>query len=827
MKANEKNKILEKVSNKKDHLSPQINNKREYVDHFSPTVDGKSQKVNQFSSTNSKNVDQFSTTFEGEIPNVDLSQSPLNSEGEKQDSKIPSQSLHNKELDSDLLEGTFREQPQSLVDRSQNDRIYLTPPEEIKTFDLSIIPVSSQKKPFSEWKQYQNELAPYQGWREHFCNGGYVGIICGRISGNLECIDIDTKNDPRKTIFDEYIEIIPPELLRKLIIRTTPSGGYHLLYRCPLGVIDSNQKLAHSQVGEVILETRGERGYFATHLNQYRTIRGDFDLALFNIDIPEITPVEREILLELARSLDRKPPSGKTFTYGEPAIEKFNQEFDIIDLFLAHGWTTHNEDPEKVTLTRPDSNAPYSGYYFRKGRVFICFSTSTNFKVQKPYNNFQILKVLEGGDDYHRTLRLLPGYGYELSKTREKITPDDIAEYLNKRGVRYDQFRQDLIYKGRIIDEVTYNTLYLQLCRDLEREIPRVKFESVIKSLFIDQYNPIKDFISRYSDRNPKGTFGRWLDCLELNNQDLDPDVVLHFFRKWYVGMVGQSLDGLFPNEFFLALLSQEQGIGKTTLLRRYLLPEELKDYQAEHALSFTDDFKVLMGQVLLLIDDELDGRSFEQSQSFKNLLSIGENTTRRKYDRRISKIRRRASFAGSGNSLKVVKELGERRIIPLEVVRIDHKKLDQLDLVDMFIEAYNLFSEGFEYSFQSGDKVLLDQLYGNHIQESDLDLIIQDVMDPPEEDGDIFYITNLDIVNTLSTLFPNSTRRINTPNVGKKMAEQGFQSKRVGRKKITTYLIGGNSRIIEMLDSECQSWRLMISNLNQGQDDKKSIDAK
>jgi hypothetical protein len=282
------------------------------------------------------------------------------------------------------------------------------------------------------------------------------------------------------------------------------------------------------------------------------------------------------------------------------------------------------------------------------------------------------------------------------------------------------------------------------------------------------------------------------------------------------IGLVAQALDGPFPNEFFLALLSQKQGIGKTTLLRNYLLPEGLREYQAEHALTFTDDFKVLMGQVILLIDDEMDGRSYEQSQSFKNILSTGVNTTRRKYDRRISNIKRRASFAGSGNGLKVVKERGERRIIPIEVVAIDRDKLNQLDLVDMFIEAYNLFQQGFEYSFQPEDKALLDQLYREHTQESDLDLIIQDMMDLPGEDEDVFYITNLDVVNTLSIKYPNSTRRINTPNVGKKMAEHGFRSKRVGRKKITTYLIGGESRIIEMLDENCQSWRLLTDLINK-----------
>jgi hypothetical protein len=711
----------------------------------------------------------------------------------------------------------IREQAKQLINKNTNSNNNLPPlnGEELHGYnplELSIIPVSSQKIPYTAWKQYQKEIAPYREWRTHFGNGGYVGIITGKVSGHLECIDVDVKNDPNKTIWEEYESLIPEDLFQKLLIQTTPNEGYHVLYKCPEVEIDRNLKLAHAESGEVILETRGEGGYFCHHLKDYRVIRGDFDLVNFNINIPIISKEEREILLDLARSLDRTPrEKSSTFQgYSEPAIERFNAEFNVIPLFEKQGWSLYSEDQDKIKLTRPGSSAPFSAYYFKKDKIFICFSPSTPFKVQQAYNHFQILKVLEGEDDYHKTLRLLPGYGFELQKSTSKISPDEIAEHLNHRGVRYDLFRQDLIFQGEIITETVYNTLYLELCKDLGKDVPRSKFETVIKSKFIQQYHPIREFISQHSDRDPHDTFAKWVECLEMKNKDIDPKVIIHFFRKWYVGLIAQALDGPFPNEYFLALLSQKQGIGKTILLRNYLLPEELKDYQAEHSLSFSDDFKVLMGQALLITDDEMDGRSYEQSQSFKNILSTGMNTTRRKYDRRISSIKRRASFAGSGNQLKVVREKGERRIIPIEVVAIDRDKLNRLDLVDMFIEAYNLFLQGFEYSFQPDDKALLDQLYDDHIQESDLDLIIQDTMDHSEKDGDVFYITNLDIVNTLSTLYPNSTRRINTPNVGKKMAEHGFISKRVGRKKITTYLIGGESRIIEMLDENCQSWRLL-----------------
>ncbi|MBA7555243.1 hypothetical protein ES705_47899 [subsurface metagenome] len=64
-------------------------------------------------------------------------------------------------------------------------------------------------------------------------------------------------------------------------------------------------------------------------------------------------------------------------------------------------------------------------------------------------------------------------------------------------------------------------------------------------------------------DRHPVGTFEKWLDCMVLKNKSVNKDIVLEFLKKWYVGMIAQALDGEYPNEFFLTLISTEQGIAK------------------------------------------------------------------------------------------------------------------------------------------------------------------------------------------------------------------------------------------------------------------------
>ena len=702
---------------------------------------------------------------------------------------------------------------------------------------LSIIPVASNKIAIKPWAKYQREIAQISVWHSHFNNQGTVGIITGQVSGHLECIDIDIKNDPQKTIINEYAILIPEDLLKRLIVQSTPSGGLHYIYRCPEATIEKSQKLALHTDKTVIIETRGEAGYFCTSKVKNKILQGKFNLETLDIDIPVITAEERKFLLETAKSLNRYIPvkrdksskddgdkSSKnemSFVYSEPAINEFNNKYCIVELFTKHGWTIVNEDDQRYYLLRSGSSAQHSGYYNKDSKTFTCFSTSTDFKPEKPYNNFQILQILEGKDDYKTTLRLLPKYGFQVDVKSDKVSADDIAGHLNGLGVRYDGFIQDLTFNGKIIEEMDYNTLYIDLKKHFNKEIPRTRFEETIKSHYLITINPIVDFVEKNEDRNPVGTFDKWLDCIELRNKSIDKSYILHFLKKWYVGMIAQALDGEFPNEFFLTLISTEQGIGKTTLLRNYTLPKELHGYRKEHSLSFDDDFKVLMSQALLIVDDEMDGRTYEADKTFKTVLSTKELTMRRKYDRRISTIKRRCSFAGSGNNLNVVREQQNRRIIPIEIQKIHFEKLNQIDYTDLFMEAYNLFKGGYQYSYQREDMNLLKHIYDDYVQKSDVDYILDEYLNHPETIGDIFNITNLDIVTCLANKFPMFSKRINVPTIGKLMNERGFDCIRKGKTRISCYVIGKQSRIIELLGNDAQSLRLNYGKyIGEGQDD-------
>jgi predicted P-loop ATPase len=666
---------------------------------------------------------------------------------------------------------------------------------------LSIIEVNKNKTPKGSWKEFQSKESPVENWYNHYLNDGYVGIITGQISENYEVIDIDSKNDPTNKITNDYINLIPQELFAKLQVVKTPNGGIHFRYRCPNAVIEKNQILAKHTDGAVLIETRGEGGYVCHHITDYKVVQGDFDLVRMQYSIPEIKPEERELLLTTARSLDRMVSLAKEpFQYKEFAINKFNEEYDGVDLLTKNGWSSVEENNERILLLRPGSMAHHSGAYFTKSKVFFCFSTSTVFNVGKPYNNYQILQAVEGITDYRQTLSLLAYMGYPSetkAASKNKISDKEIASFLNESGIRYNTFIQEVTHNEKVLEELDNNTIFIQLCEHFQKEVSRQKFENVIKSHLITKEDPIQDFIEKYKSRKPVNAISKWVNCLKLKNENVPIDVVTYFVQKWYVGLIAQCLDGEYPNEFFLAILSTKQGVGKTTLLRKYTIPQELQAYRKEVSISDDEDFKLIMSQALLIIDDEMDGRTLNEDKTFKAILSRKELPLRRKYDRRISNLNRRCSFAGCGNQVNVVRERQNRRIIPIEIESIYYKKVNQIDPIDMFMEAYHLFKSGFRYSYDGSDAEKINQLAGDYFLKTDLDEIIDDCIINPINDEDVFQIAAISLVNALLYKYPTFTKKVNTILVGKILADRGIETKRKGSNKQTVYSISKRSNII------------------------------
>lgn len=141
------------------------------------------------------------------------------------------------------------------------------------------------------------------------------------------------------------------------------------------------------------------------------------------------------------------------------------------------------------------------------------------------------------------------------------------------------------------------------------------------------------------------------------------------------------------------------------------------------------------------------------------------------------------------------------RRVIPIEIDSIDFEKVNQIDQIDMFMEAYHLFKSGFRYSYDGSDAEKINQLAGDYFLKTDLDEIIDDCIFNPINDEDSYQIPAINLVNALTYKYPTFTKKVNTVSVGKILADRGIESKRVGSNKRTVYLISKRSNIISVAE--------------------------
>ena len=171
---------------------------------------------------------------------------------------------------------------------------------------LAVLPAHpTQKRPLVGKNQHgKNALFPTEEQvRKQCAHAEAICILCGAVSGNVECIDFDNGG----SAFAPWRDRIDPDLFARLVVERSPSGGMHVVYRC-VDPIPGSQRLAPDENGKLLIETRGDGSVFLCDPSpRYQLVQGDFT------KLPTLTGVERETLLGAARGLGRAtPPPAQT-----------------------------------------------------------------------------------------------------------------------------------------------------------------------------------------------------------------------------------------------------------------------------------------------------------------------------------------------------------------------------------------------------------------------------------------------------------------------------------------------------------------------------------
>ena len=323
---------------------------------------------------------------------------------------------------------------------------------------LSVLPPkeNGSKAPDGQWNQYQSERASIETIHLWYGTEGApkrsgCGLVCGKVSGNLECFEFDAggrlyehyKATARALGHGDLIDRLETGYLER-----SPSGGYHWLYRC--STISGNTKLAVSEDGQSLIETRGEGGYIIVAPSNgkvhqtggaYTLLSGGFST------IPEITPEERLTLWDLARMLgEAQVDSSDPWTMRVESIgntapwDEYNARTNWRDLLTEHGWTYCYTHDGTQYWRRPGKDHSHSATVNHGGTDRLkCFSSSAEFDTNGTYSRFGAYAVWEHGGDWKSAIKALkreikdqkarpkpPPPGTSLVVRLDQIDPKDV-----------------------------------------------------------------------------------------------------------------------------------------------------------------------------------------------------------------------------------------------------------------------------------------------------------------------------------------------------------------------------------------------------------------
>jgi predicted P-loop ATPase len=288
-----------------------------------------------------------------------------------------------------------------------------------------------------------------------------------------------------------------------------------------------------------------------------------------------------------------------------------------------------------------------------------------------------------------------------LTKTPEHLITNLVEWMKLNHPLRKNEINS-LIYENDVeVKKERLNTIYLR-ARSVfdDTAVTFELIDRIIISEFTPVFNPITEYIEKNMWRKSEGNIHALLCTIDSDTQG-----GAIFLKKWLLSIIA-AYKG-FPVRSVLALVGS-QNSGKTEFFRR-LLPSALKKYYAESKLDAGKDDDLLMCQKLIVMDDEMGGKSKDNEKRFKELTSKQIFSLRAPYARANEDFKRLAILCGTSNTNDVVNDRsGNTRVLPIEVKGINHAAYNEINKDELFMELYREFESGAEWQLTKDELALL-----------------------------------------------------------------------------------------------------------------------
>lgn len=386
---------------------------------------------------------------------------------------------------------------------------------------------------------------------------------------------------------------------------------------------------------------------------------------------------------------------------------------------------------------------------------------------------------------------------YENTDVGEIVGIQEIENYiLENWEFKRNEISNLIEWKnGEALEDKDFSEIYIET----KKQYPKVSKNDVVDIIHAKAitYNPLKDFIEAnrhlITEGKTKGLIGELAACIcsdtGLTGDMFDAEYEEYFIRKWLIGMISGIYGN--PSPLLLALVGK-QNTGKTEFFRR-LLPAEIQRYNAQLKISMEKDGAIAMTKYLVILDDELAGKSKMEEKHLKELTSTKIFSFRPPYGKTSIQRKRLAVLCGTTNDESVISDpTGNRRVIPIKVLSIDHERYNAIDKTALFLEAVRLYESGETHELTACDIERLEKNTVEHVAENFERELINVFFNLPETDAELSFAKFMTATDIILSLEKETVQKLSIRKIGLELRMLRFPriKKRVDGKNLYGYLV-------------------------------------
>ena len=292
-----------------------------------------------------------------------------------------------------------------------------------------------------------------------------------------------------------------------------------------------------------------------------------------------------------------------------------------------------------------------------------------------------------------------------LNQAKLRLSIPDIEKLLREKyELRYNVLTEQSEYREKGSDalfEAVTQRVYKTWMADLQADGYNVWWAEGVRiaaeSMHIAPYHPVTHYFESLPQWDGEDRLRPMMRRLTAD------ETMVGYLSRWLLALVSQAQgrdDALYANSVAPILVSEQQGMHKSTFCRLLLPPELRMFYTDNFDLSAESQCERRLVDSLLINLDEYDRYSATKQSTLKNLMQMTTLRMRKAYAKQCTTLPRIASFIGTSNSHALLTdESGSRRFLCLdirEMIDVD----TPVEHPQLYAQCMHLLAEGERHWF-------------------------------------------------------------------------------------------------------------------------------